>query len=246
MVAGVEAIFSHLTHKQHGRRERLAGLSCVNGLCVFLLCQCLGIIPHVRRRFFRISLWCTADCKHTWGHAQVWLSVCLSLPSPALHSTLNTMAISPSFTQIDTTPPTHTHTDIHLVFVSKSTLEWSLIAWVIWWVPLHILHLACQTVPWSLFSFSQRFVPLLLCLCLLRLVPSLNFRKLSAVQGYCKEKGVCVCVSDLRFLYFECFVHVCDSLCVYVCVLPMGLIKLGRFWDLWDLAFSKLCVINGC
>ena len=44
-------------------------------------------------------------------------SVSLSLPSPALHSTLNRMALRLSFTQIDT----HTHTLAHipLVFVSK-------------------------------------------------------------------------------------------------------------------------------
>lgn len=104
----MEAIFRHFAKWKTAEAKGFALHEC---LCLFLR---LGVALHVCRRF-SVLLYDVQGGMHTFG------SPSLSLPSPALHSTLNRMAISPSFNQIDTYP--HTHTDIHLVFVSKSTLE---------------------------------------------------------------------------------------------------------------------------
>lgn len=71
------------------------------------LCLCVSVFYCM---FTGAFLRCVADCKHTGSmHRFGSLSLSLSLPSPALHSTLNSMAMSLSFTQIDTNPHTHRH-----------------------------------------------------------------------------------------------------------------------------------------
>lgn len=67
-----------------------------------ILFVCLGVALHVCKRFV-VLLYGVQGGMHTFD------SQSLSLPSPALHSTLNRMAISLSFTQIDTYPHTYRH-----------------------------------------------------------------------------------------------------------------------------------------
>lgn len=144
-------------------------------------------------------------------------SVSLSLPSPALHSTLNRMAISLSFTQIDTYPHAYRHSPCfclqEYIGVKPNCLS-------------DMMGAFAKTRPGlsdsfvnSLFLFFKSCLYLLFHFFSVKCV-FFHFFLLQRAFPWSKVNAREMCV-------FTSLVVLC--MCVSMCVLPMGLIKQGNF-----------------